>query len=167
MAEIENTSAAENVAVIEDAPAPEEVSADELLNALTSDEPPAQEEPEPEQTQEEPAAEEDPNAAIKNGILELFEDGWTQEELTAFCNDPQARADIKAGKDVIRAAMAYTRRSKAAAKPAAKKSVPTFRNAATAGAKEQNRIEAMSDEEFARFSDRMYEEAMSGKRIRL
>lgn len=164
MEDIENMSAAENAAIIEDAPAPEEANADEIFEALTSDDPPAQEEQEEEEPEQE---EEDPNAAIKNGIIALFEDGWTQEELEAFSNDPQARADIKAGKDVIRAAMAYTRRSKAAVKPAAKKSVPTFRNAATAGAKEQNRIEAMSDEEFARFSDRMYEEAMSGKRIRL
>lgn len=166
MAEIENTRAAEDAAIIEDAPAPEEVNADAIFGALTSDEPLVQEE-EPEQEEETQEAEEDPNAAIKSGIMALFEDGWTEEELTAFSNDPQARADIKAGKDVIRAAMAYTRRSKAAAKPAAKKGVPTFRNAATSGAKEQNRIEAMSDEEFARFSDRMYEEAMSGKRIRL
>jgi hypothetical protein len=162
MAENENTVAAEEPAIIEEEQATHEIDAESIMNQLTSDEPPAQEEQEEEEPEQE---DEDPGAAIKSGIIALFEDGWTQEELEAFSNDPQARADIKAGKDVIRAAMAYTRRAKAAAKPA-KKGVPTFRNAATAGAKETNKIETMSDEEFARFSDRMYEEAMSGKRIR-
>lgn len=165
MAEIENTSAAEPEVTIEEAPAPEEVSADAIFNALTSEEPPEQEEEAQEEEAQEEAEPEDPSTVIKRGIMSLFEDGWTQEELEAFSKDPQAREDIRAGKDVFRAAMAYTRRSKATAKPASKKGVPTFRNAATAGAKEYNRVETMSDEEFARFSDRMYEEAMSGKRV--
>ena len=165
MAEIENTSAAESELIIEDAPAPEEVNAEEIFEALTSEEPQAQEEPEQEEAQEEPEEAADPADAIKSGIMELYEDGWTKEELQAFSSDAQARKDIAAGKDVIRAAMSYMRRSKTTSKPAAKKSVPTFRNAATAGAKEYNRVETMSDEEFARFSDRMYEAAMSGKRV--
>lgn len=166
MENIENTVAAENPATIEDAPQQEEFSAEAIMNNLAA-EPQQEEAPAQEETQqEEPAAEQTRENEIENGVKALFEDGWTAEELTAFSQDDTVRREIQAGKDVMRVANAYLRRANAP-KAQARKGVPTFRSAATSGAKTTNRIEDMSDEEFARFSDRMYEEAMSGKRIRI
>ena len=139
-----------------------------LLNSCAKQEvptPPAEaESPDTVQEQEEQGAD-NPYAS---GLQTLYEDGWTEENIAALISDPTALREIQGGKTVRQAAFAFMHRQMQGAqtKPA-KKSVPTFRNPATAGAKTPNRIEAMSDEEFARFSDRMYEEAMSGKRIRI
>lgn len=168
------TMAPETEAAVIENPAQEaEVTADELLDQLNSEPVPEQPAEEPEQTEEqeeELSPEEARTAQITSGLQALIDAGWSKEELGAFVADAAVKQDIAGGKSVEQATIAYLHRAmraQSATKPAAKKGVPTFRNAATAGAKEQNRIETMSDEEFARFSDRMYEEAMGGKRIRL
>lgn len=165
---------ANNPAVIEEPQQEADITAEELLGTLTapaSEEQPEEEpvQPEEEEQEEELTPEEARTAAITSGLQALIDTGWSKEELGAFVADAAVKQDIADGKSVEQATIAYLRRAMHAqsAKPAGKKSVPTFRNAATAGAKEHNRIETMTDEEFARFSDRMYEEAMGGKRIRL
>lgn len=152
---------------------PAEVTADELFENLTREEDPEPEpEPEPEeQPEEEPVAEpevseeEAHKQAITNGLQMLFEDGWTHEELLAFSNDKTVRADIAAGKDVVRAAMAYERRQRSNAKPAPKKSVPTLRAPATSGAKDMSAIDEMTDAQFDEFSKRAKEALMAGKLV--
>lgn len=166
-----NTPETNDPAIIE-TPQPEaEVTASELLEQLNSEpeEQPAEEPAQEEEPEQELSPEEARTAQITTGLQTLIDEGWSREELDAFVADVGVKQDIAGGKSVEQATIAYLHRAMRAqsAKPAAKKSVPTFRNAATVGAKEHNRIETMSDEEFARFSDRMYEEAMSGKRIRL
>lgn len=159
--------------VIEDQPqASGEVSEQELLGNLT-------EEP----TTEAPAAQDSPAAApaqnpeearkaeISAGLDALTEEGVTNEELLAFSQDETARKDVQAGKDVVRAFMAYTRRQASAVKPESqgvgKKGVPTFTAPATSGAKDRSRIEDMTDAEFAEFSKRATQAAMSGKKVRI
>lgn len=152
---------------------PAEVSAEELFENLTREvEPEPEPEPEPEEQPEEAPApepelseEEMRKQAITNGIQMLFEDGWTPEELTAFSNDKTVRADIAAGKDVVRAAMAYERRQRNSAKPAAKKSVPTLRASATSGAKDMSAIDEMTDAQFDEFSKRAKEAMLAGKLV--
>lgn len=165
MADNENT--VQDAAVIEDAQPIEEIAAQTLMDNLNNlDEPEAEPQNEPEaQEQQDEDGDENPYAS---GLQTLYEDGWTEENIAALISDPTSLRDIQGGKTVRQAAFAFMHRQMQGtqSKPA-KKSVPTFRNPATSGAKAPNKIEAMSDEEFARFSDRMYEEAMAGKRIRI
>ena len=171
MENMENTTPA---VVTEDAtPAATEISADELFENLTSEgteeereqEAPAQEEQEEPEQEQELSPEEAHKQAITNGLQALFEDGWTQEELIALSKDKTVRADVAAGKDIIRAAMAYERRQRTAAKPAAKKSVPTMRTQATAGAKDANAIAEMTDAQFDEFSRKAKAALLEGKLV--
>jgi hypothetical protein len=173
MESMENTTPA--VVTEDTASETPEISADELFENLTSEEEPEQEEPaqeeqaeQEEQTEEEELSpEEAQKQAITIGLQALFEDGWTNEELLAFSKDKTVRADIAAGKDVIRAAMAYERRQRTAA-PAksAKKSVPTLKSAATSGARNSNRIDEMTDAEFDAFSRKAQAAMREGKLVR-
>lgn len=161
MADNDNTM--QEAAVIEEPQPAEEIAAQTLMENLNNLGEEQQEEPEAQEQEEQ--GEDNPYAS---GLQTLYEDGWTEENVAALISDPTALREIQGGKTVRQAAFAFMHRQMQGAqtKPT-KKSVPTFRNPATAGAKTPNRIETMSDEEFARFSDRMYEEAMSGKRIRI
>lgn len=118
-----------------------------------------------------PAAD-DPKTAIMEGIRTLHADGWTPEELTVFSQDENARADIAGGKTVMQAANAYMLRMMRAGAgqkgaPAAKASVPTFRQSAAGGAKQPMTIDDMTDEQFDAFSKRARELAQMGKRVKM
>ena len=147
------------------------IDSEALIDSLTSE----QTEEQPEQpTEEQPAEEEQVSPeqaqrnAIQSGITALYEDGWTEDELTAFSKDAKARADIKAGKDFMRVAKAYLMRQMQAEKPAGgKRGVGTIKSATTAGVNNGNRIEDMTDKQFEEFSRRAYEAAMSGKKVKM
>lgn len=125
------------------------------------------------EAEERHAGEDAQKQAITQGIQSLFEDGWTSDELRAFSMDPTVREDIAAGRSVRQAATAYMRRGRSAvpdrsAAPEAagnRRGVPTLRSQATAPTRDRSAIEAMTDEEFAAFSERAMEAAMSGKRV--
>ena len=142
-----------------------------LIDSLTSEqteeqlEQPAEEQPAEE---EQVSPEQAQRNAIQSGITALYEDGWTEDELTAFSKDAKARADIKAGKDFMRVANAYLMRQMQAEKPAGgKRGVGTIKSATTAGVNNGNRIEDMTDKQFEEFSRRAYEAAMSGKKVKM
>ena len=147
------------------------IDSEALIDSLTSE----QTEEQPEQPAEEQPAEEEQVSpeqaqrnAIQSGITALYEDGWTEDELTAFSKDAKARADIKAGKDFMRVANAYLMRQMQAEKPAGgKRGVGTIKSATTAGVNNGNRIEDMTDKQFEEFSRRAYEAAMSGKKVKM
>ena len=113
------------------------------------------------QQPKEDKATEDMTAAVQS----LIDDGWTAEELRAFVADETAQADMANGKSVRQAARAFEKRQYSAPPSTKKSSVPTFRNAATSSVKRGNLIAEMSDEEFARFSERAYEALMDGKKV--
>lgn len=81
-----------------------EVTVDELEENLTGD-------MEQEQPEEESREADEMMAAIRAGLAELFEDGWTTAEMAAFTQDEQVRGEIAMGHGVQRAACAYLRRS--------------------------------------------------------
>ena len=168
MENVENTAPA--VVTEEAAQEQETIAAEELFENITSEDAEEEEQQQEEQQEEEPelSPEEAHKKAITDGLQTLFEDGWTQEELLAFSKDKTVRADIAAGKDVIRAAMAYERRQRTAApaKTAAKKSVPTLKSAATSGARDSNRFDEMTDAEFDAFNRKARAAMLEGKRVR-
>ena len=117
---------------------------------------------------------EGPDAGAVAAIHSLIDEGWTREELNAFVKDEIALEQINVdGVSIRRAAMDFFRRYKSAGEANHEKEtekrrgVPTFRSASTAQAQGRNAIAEMSDEEFAKFSKRMEEEALSGRKIRL
>lgn len=147
------------------------IDSEALIDSLTSEQTEEQQE---QPAEEQPAEEEQVSPeqaqrnAIQSGITALYEDGWTEDELTAFSKDAKARADIKAGKDFMRVANAYLMRQMQAEKPAGgKRGVGTIKSATTAGVNNGNRIEDMTDKQFEEFSRRAYEAAMSGKKVKM
>ncbi len=102
--------------------------------------------------------------AIREGIGELFEDGWTAQELAAFSRSPLAQEMIAKGAGVARAACAYLRAKGMAGK---KRGVPTARAIAADGGVQANPIETMTDEEFDAFSRKARHAMMSGKKVRI
>ena len=100
---------------------------------------------------------------IREGIGELFEDGWTAAELAALSQDETAREAIAAGKSVARAACAYLR-AKGAAK---KRGVPTARAIAAGEHEASGASERMTDEEFDAFSRKARLAMMEGKKVRM
>jgi hypothetical protein len=95
----------EAMQIEEDTGAAEQVlDSEALIDSLTTEqteeqtEQPAEEQPAEEEEQVSP--EQAQRNAIQSGITALYEDGWTEDELTAFSKDAKARADIKAGKDL-------------------------------------------------------------------
>lgn len=103
-------------------------------------------------------------AQVREGIGELFEDGWTAAELTAFSQDEGAKEAIAAGKSVARAACAYLRAKLGTGR---KRGVPTARAIATGGYAQESPIDAMTDEEFDAFSRKAQAAMMSGKKVRI
>ena len=107
-------------------------------------------------------------AEITSGLNSLIDDGWTMEELRAFSGDEQVKQDVNSGMSIRKAAKAYLQREAAPKEttPVKRRSVPTAKTAGTGNVPEENRIENMTDAEFARFSDRAQEMMMEGKRVR-
>ena len=160
---------AESMVVEDEAKEQAEVTAQELVSNLNTEvketEQP-KEETKAEQAQTPEKARKD---AINEGLNSLMEEGVTSEELLAFSQDATARKDVQAGKDVIRAFMAYTRRQASAAKEApvetAKKSVPTVKTQGTAEPTAHETIKNMSKAEFAELSRRAREAAAEGRKV--
>lgn len=145
-----------------------EVSAEDLYETLTAPEtePEQETEPETEAQEEELSPEEAQKQAVVRDIQTLMEDGLTGDDLNAIARDKQVREDVQAGKTFRQAVMAYLRRQNTAAAPKnAKRGVPTATRPATAPAHEHSAIEDMSDEEFARFSEKAVRLAREGKRV--
>lgn len=134
-----------------------EISAQELGEEMTAQ---AQEEHADEATDGQEAL----LISVREGIGELFEDGWTAAELAAFAQDEGAKDAIAAGKSVARAACAYLRAKLSAGR---KRGVPTARAIATGGYAQGTPIDAMTDEEFDAFSRKAQAAMMSGKKVRI
>ena len=140
----------ENVIVVPD----EEIGVDELEENLTDG------------MQEQQAEENDElAAALRQGLGELFEDGWTTGELAALTQDEGVRREIAGGCGIVRAACGYLKRMSAAA--ARKGTVPITRTTAAGCVRPGSAIEQMSDREFAAFSKRAQEAMMAGKKVRV
>lgn len=107
-------------------------------------------------------------AEITSGLNSLIDDGWTMEELRAFSSDEQVKQDVNSGMSIRKAAKAYLQREAAPKEntPVKRRSVPTAKTAGAGNVPEENKIENMTDAEFARFSDRAQEMMMEGKRVR-
>lgn len=107
-------------------------------------------------------------AEITSGLNSLIDDGWTMEELRAFSSDEQVKQDVNSGMSIRKAAKAYLQREAAPKEnaPGKRRSVPTAKTAGAGNVPEENKIENMTDAEFARFSDRAQEMMMEGKRVR-
>ena len=183
MEHVENTPTAEimdGMVVEQDEPQEETLAIESAAESLaaeageggeTGESGGAQEE---EEAQQDEAAQ-DQTAAIRTGVRQLFESGWTGEQLMTFSNDERVRADIADGKSVADAAMAYLRRlafaapkQKSAASPVRetkKRGVPAIRAGANGPVRESTSIEDMDDEAFARFSRRAQDLARSGKKV--
>lgn len=107
-------------------------------------------------------------AEITSGLNSLIDDGWTMEELRAFSSDEQVKQDVNSGMSIRKAAKAYLQREAVPKEtaPGKRRSVPTAKTAGAGNVPEENKIENMTDAEFARFSDRAQEMMMEGKRVR-
>ena len=136
-----------------------QISAQALSEHLSRDALDAQREDELARQEEQ----EEMQEALREGIGELFEDGWTTAELAAMCCDEAARAMIAKGASVARAACAYLKKSGGLRKGA----VPTARMAAAGMQTQENAIERMTDEEFAAFAARANEAMKAGKKVRI
>ena len=119
----------------------EEIGVEELEENLTG---------EAEQQQEE--ENEEWIAGIRQGLGELFEDGWTTGELDAMTQDEGVKREIASGHGIVRAACGYLKRM-----------LETAAGAVRLG----SAIEQMSDREFAAFSKRAQEAMMAGKKVRM
>ena len=107
-------------------------------------------------------------AAIREGIGMLFEDGWTGEELTSLSQDEGVRADVAQGKDLIRAAAAYLKRQMAVMhQPPRRRGVPVTRASAAGHVAQGDRIEEMSDAQFDEFSRKARAAAMMGRKVKM
>lgn len=164
----------ESGAVVTEQPeAHEEVTAESLFEDLSKEPetPPATEE----QTEEAPEQEEELTPEQKrtnevtSGLQAMLDTGWSKGEMEAFVADADVKKDIAEGKSVEQATIAYLRRALQAqgAKPAAKRSVPTVRSASPGRRTDSDaeRIEKMTDQEFAEFSRRAEKAAKQGKRV--
>ena len=139
----------ENVMIVPD----EEIGVDELEENLTGE------------VEQQQAEENDELvAALRQGLGELFEDGWTTGELDAMTQDEAVQREIADGHGVVRAACGYLKRMLAAPK---KGMVPIARTTAAGTVRSGSRIEQMSDREFAAFSKRAQEAMMAGRKVRV
>jgi len=108
-------------------------------------------------------------AAIREGIAALFEDGWTGEELAALSQDMGVRQDVAAGLDVVRAACKYLRAQMMLMKQAPRRRGVPVSRAAGGGAvlPQGSRIDEMSDAQFEAFSRQAREAAMMGRKVKM
>ena len=107
-------------------------------------------------------------AEIREAIGELFEDGWTGEELRLLAEDEEVRMQIAEGKSLIRAAAMYLRRMIGQTQRAktVRRSLPVMRSTA-AGSVKSSGIDQMTDAQFDAFSRQAREAAMMGRKIRM
>lgn len=139
----------ENVMIVPD----EEIGVDELEENLTGE------------VEQQQAEENDELvAALRQGMGELFEDGWTTGELDAMTQDEAVQREIADGHGVVRAACGYLKRMLVAPK---KGMVPIARTTAAGTVCPGSRIAQMSDREFAAFSKRAQEAMMAGRKVRV
>lgn len=104
---------------------------------------------------------------LVTGIQGLIEDGWTREMLSDFVRDEIVQEQInEEGVSVRKAAFAYLNRARGQ-QTASKKSVPTLRTATAAGARDVDRIEEMTPDEFKAFRKRVETALANGKKVRL
>ena len=138
-----------------------EVSAAELMQGDGAQEKQA------EGAQEEKAqpAQDDQVRAYTEGITNLYDMGWTQEEVAELIADPEALRDIRDGKTVGQAAHAFMKRQSAAQKPAPRRSVPTVKTAGGAARNGGSRIKEMSKEDFRKLSERAERAMLDGKNV--
>ena len=107
-------------------------------------------------------------AAIREGIAELFEDGWTQEELMALSQDMGVREAVAKGHDVVRAACAYLRaKMQQMHSTMRRRAVPVSRVSGAGSMMQGSGIEQMSDAQFDAFSRQAREAAMMGRKVRM
>ena len=121
---------------------------------------------EQEQPEEESREADEAMEAIRAGLAELFEDGWTTGELDAMTQDEGVKREIASGHGVVRAACGYLKRMLETA-AARKGNVPIARTTAAGAVRPGSAIEQMSDREFAAFSKRAQEAMMAGKKVRM
>ena len=107
-------------------------------------------------------------AEIREAIGQLFEDGWTGEELRLLAGDEAVRMQIAEGKSLIRAAAMYLRRMlhETRQAKAVRRGLPVMR-ATAAGSVHGGGIEQMTDAQFDAFSRQAREAAMMGRKIRM
>ena len=103
--------------------------------------------------------------AYTEGITNLYDMGWTQEEVAALIADPEALRDIRDGKTVGQAAHAFMKRQNSAQKPATRRSVPTVKTAAGTPKGGGSRIKEMSKEDFRKLSERAERAMLDGKNV--
>ena len=137
----------------------EEIGVSELEENLTG-------EAEEQQLEEGGREAEELVAAIREGLGELFEDGWTAGDMAAMTQDEGVRQEIAGGCGIVRAACGYLKRMSAAT-AARKGTVPITRTTAAGCVRPGSAIEQMSDREFAAFSKRAQEAMMAGKKVRV
>ena len=110
-------------------------------------------------------AQDDQARAYTEGITNLYDMGWTQEEVAALIADPEALRDIVGGKTVGQAAHAFMKRQSASQKPAPRKSVPTVKTASGTPKGGGSRIKEMSKEDFRKLSERAERAMLDGKNV--
>lgn len=158
----ENTVAAEDVMNAQETEEQRaEVSAAELMQGDGAQEKQA------EGAQEDKAqpAQDDQVRAYTEGITNLYDMGWTQEEVAALIADPEALRDIRDGKTVGQAAHAFMKRQSASQKPAPRRSVPTVKTASGTSRGGGSRIKEMSKEDFRKLSERAERAMLDGKNV--
>lgn len=168
MENVQDQSAVQDPMMIDSAEQQEpEISAEELYETLTTE--PAEEEQQEERPEEEPelTPQERQKAAVESDIRSLMNDGLTGDELNAIVRDKGVREDVQNGKSFRAAVMAYLRKQIGASAPARteKRGIPTATRASTASTSDHSALEDMSDEEFARFSEKATRLAREGKRV--
>ena len=115
----------ENVMIVPD----EEIGVDELEENLTGE------------VEQQQAEENDELvAALRQGLGELFEDGWTTGELDAMTQDEGVKREIASGHGVVRAACGYLKRMLETA-AARKGNVPIARTTAAGAAGQRHRAD--------------------------
>lgn len=105
--------------------------------------------------------------ALRAGIQELIDSGWTEAELKEFSQDSSVQANIQGGMTVRQAARAYLHGQQAPEQKPRKRAVPTSRATAAGPEPEGDLFGDMSDAEFDRLRARVKAAAMSGKTVRI
>lgn len=102
-------------------------------------------------------------------VRTLLADGWTREELLAFSEDETAQKDMREGRSMRQAALAYLRRQSAAesGESRRKRGAPIARNTSSGASPEMDPVKSMSDAQFDRFMADVRRRAMRGEKVRL
>ena len=158
----ENTVAAEDVMNAQET---EEQSAEVSASELMQDSGDQGKQAEGEHEDKAQPAQDDQVRTYTEGITNLYDMGWTQEEVAALIADPEALRDIRDGKTVGQAAHAFMKRQNSAQKPAPRRSVPTVKTAAGTPKGGGSRIKEMSKEDFRKLSERAERAMLDGKNV--